>query len=183
MTFIIHLQVLSIKVIRNKATGLPEGYGFVEFASHATAETVLQTYNGTQVPGTELTFRLNWASSGIGERRPDAGPEHSIFVGDLAPDVTDHLLQETFRTQYPSVRGAKVVTDANTGRSKGYGFVKFADEMERNRAMTEMNGIYCSTRPMRISAATPKKPTVFQQQYVAPKGILFSFECVLLNIT
>ncbi|KVI00211.1 hypothetical protein Ccrd_021534 [Cynara cardunculus var. scolymus] len=167
-------EVLSIKVIRNKATGLPEGYGFVEFASHGTAERVLQSYNGTQIPGTELTFRLNWASSGIGERRPDAGPEHSIFVGDLAPDVTDHLLQETFRTQYPSVRGAKVVTDPNTGRSKGYGFVKFADEMEKNRAMTEMNGIYCSTRPMRISAATPKKTTVFQQQYVAPKGGIFS---------
>ncbi|KAL7618779.1 polyadenylate-binding protein RBP47B' [Lactuca sativa] len=164
-------EVLSIKVIRNKATGLPEGYGFVEFASHSTAERVLQSYNGTQIPGTELSFRLNWASSGIGERRPDAGPEHSIFVGDLAPDVTDHLLQETFRTQYPSVRGAKVVTDPNTGRSKGYGFVKFADEMERNRAMSEMNGIYCSTRPMRISAATPKKTTAFQQQYVAPKGL------------
>ncbi|XP_024983008.1 polyadenylate-binding protein RBP47B' isoform X3 [Cynara cardunculus var. scolymus] len=133
-------EVLSIKVIRNKATGLPEGYGFVEFASHGTAERVLQSYNGTQIPGTELTFRLNWASSGIGERRPDAGPEHSIFVG----------------------------------RSKGYGFVKFADEMEKNRAMTEMNGIYCSTRPMRISAATPKKTTVFQQQYVAPKGGLYT---------
>lgn len=167
--------MLSIKVIRNKATGLPEGYGFVEFASHSTAERVLQSYNGTQIPGTELSFRLNWASSGIGERRPDAGPEHSIFVGDLAPDVTDHLLQETFRTQYPSVRGAKVVTDPNTGRSKGYGFVKFADEMERNRAMSEMNGIYCSTRPMRISAATPKKTTAFQQQYVAPKGSVFVY--------
>lgn len=166
------MQVLSIKVIRNKVTGLPEGYGFVEFGSHGTAERVLQSYNGTQVPGTELTFRLNWASSGIGERRPDAGPEHSIFVGDLAPDVTDNLLQETFRTQYPSVRGAKVVTDPNTGRSKGYGFVKFADEMERNRAMSEMNGIYCSTRPMRISAATPKKATAFPQQYVATKGTI-----------
>lgn len=142
----------------------------MEFVSHAAAERILQTYNGTQMPGTEQTFRLNWASFGIGERRPDAGPDHSIFVGDLAPDVTDYLLQETFRVQYPSVRGAKVVTDPNTGRSKGYGFVKFGDEMERNRAMTEMNGVYCSTRPMRISAATPKKTTAFQQQYLAPKG-------------
>ncbi|MFS7888428.1 putative RNA recognition motif domain, nucleotide-binding alpha-beta plait domain superfamily [Helianthus anomalus] len=99
---------LSIRVIRNKATGLPEGYGFVEFASHASPETVLQTYNRTQVPGTELHFRLNWASSGIGDRRPDAGPEHSIFLGDLALDVTDHLLQKTFRTQYPSVEGLKL---------------------------------------------------------------------------
>lgn len=151
-------------------TGQPEGYGFVEFASHAAAERILQTLNGVQMPGVEQTFRLNWASFGIGERRPEAGPEHSIFVGDLAPDVTDYMLQETFRVQYPSVRGAKVVTDPNTGRSKGYGFVKFAEEMERNRAMTEMNGVYCSTRPMRISAATPKKTTGFQQPYTAAKG-------------
>ncbi|KAK1267758.1 Polyadenylate-binding protein RBP47B' [Acorus gramineus] len=164
-------EVISIKIIRNKITGQPEGYGFIEFTSHAAAERILQTYNGTQMPGTEQTFRLNWASFGIGERRPDAGPEHSIFVGDLAPDVTDYLLQETFRAQYPSVRGAKVVTDPTTGRSKGYGFVKFSDEMERNRAMTEMNGVYCSTRPMRISAATPKKTTGFQQQYPAAKAV------------
>lgn len=163
-------EVVSIKIIRNKLTGQPEGYGFVEFVSHAAAERILQTYNGTQMPGTEQTFRLNWASFGIGERRPDAGPEHSIFVGDLAPDVTDYLLQETFRVHYPSVRGAKVVTDPNTGRSKGYGFVKFADENERNRAMTEMNGVFCSTRPMRISMATPKKTTSFQQQYALPKA-------------
>ncbi|KAJ8751217.1 hypothetical protein K2173_016398 [Erythroxylum novogranatense] len=163
-------EVVSIKIIRNKITGQPEGYGFVEFVSHASAERILQTYNGTQMPGTEQTFRLNWASFGIGERRPD-GPEHSIFVGDLAPDVTDYLLQETFRAHYPSVRGAKVVTDPNTGRSKGYGFVKFGDENERNRSMTEMNGVYCSTRPMRISAATPKKTTAYQQQYTATKAI------------
>ncbi|XP_043691134.1 polyadenylate-binding protein RBP47B'-like [Telopea speciosissima] len=164
-------EVLSIKIIRNKITGQPEGYGFVEFVTHAAAERILQTFNGTQMPGTEQTFRLNWASFGIGERRTDAGPEHSIFVGDLAPDVTDYLLQETFRVQYPSVRGAKVVTDPNTGRSKGYGFVKFSDETERNRAMTEMSGVYCSTRPMRISAATPKKTSGFQQQYPAAKAV------------
>ncbi|KDP22083.1 hypothetical protein JCGZ_25914 [Jatropha curcas] len=164
-------EVVTIKIIRNKITGQPEGYGFVEFVSHAAAERILQTYNGTQMPGTEQTFRLNWASFGIGERRPDAGPEHSIFVGDLAPDVTDYLLQETFRAHYPSVRGAKVVTDPNTGRSKGYGFVKFGDENERNRAMSEMNGMYCSTRPMRISAATPKKTTSYQLQYAATKAV------------
>jgi RNA recognition motif-containing protein len=158
-------EVVSIKVIRNKATGYPEGYGFVEFVSHAAAERILQTYNGTQMPGTEQLYRLNWASFGLGERRLLTGPEHSIFVGDLAPDVTDYLLQETFRTRYPSVRGAKVVTDPSTGCSKGYGFVKFVDENERNRAMTEMNNVYCSTRPMRISAATPKKSAGFQQQY------------------
>ncbi|KAL1189236.1 Polyadenylate-binding protein RBP47B' [Cardamine amara subsp. amara] len=158
-------ELVSVKVIRNKITGQPEGYGFIEFISHGAAERTLQTYNGTQMPGTELTFRLNWASFGSGQK-VDAGPDHSIFVGDLAPDVTDYLLQETFRVHYSSVRGAKVVTDPSTGRSKGYGFVKFAEESERNRAMAEMNGLFCSTRPMRISAATPKKNIGLQQQYV-----------------
>ncbi|KAF2317745.1 hypothetical protein GH714_039738 [Hevea brasiliensis] len=163
--------VVSIKIIRNKITGQPEVYEFVEFVSHATAERILQMCNGTQMPETEQTFRLNWASFGIGERLPDAGPEHSTFVGDLAPDVTDYLLQETFQANYPSVRGAKVVTDPSAGRSKGYGFVKLGDENERNCAMTEMNGIYWSTRPMRISAATPKKAIGYQQQYAAAKAL------------
>ena len=135
----------------------------MEFTSHAAADRILQTYNGTPMPASEQVYRLNWASFGM-EKRPDAGPDHSIFVGDLAADVTDFMLQETFRSQYTSVRGAKVVTDPTTGRSKGYGFVKFADEAERNRAMSEMNGVYCSTRPMRISAATPKKALGFQPQ-------------------
>ena len=164
-----YVQLVSAKVIRNKITGQPEGYGFIEFVSHAAAERTLQTYNGTLMPGTEVAFRLNWASFGSGQK-VDAGPDHSIFVGDLAPDVTDYLLHETFRVHYSSVRGAKVVTDPSTGRSKGYGFVKFADESERNKAMSEMNGLYCSTRPMRISVATPRKTVGVQQQYVT-KGM------------
>ncbi|GLT61281.1 hypothetical protein SLA2020_340000 [Shorea laevis] len=171
-------EVVSIKIIRNKITGQPEGYGFIKFVSHAAAERILQTYNGTLIPGTELTFRLNWASLGIGESRPEAEAEHSIFVGDLAPYVTDYLLQETIRANYPSVRGANVVTDPNTGHSKRYGFDKFSDEAERNQAMTEMNGVYCSTRPMCISAATSKKTTAFNP-YPATKGIDDGSSCVL----
>ncbi|KAH9322915.1 hypothetical protein KI387_017554, partial [Taxus chinensis] len=164
--FAITQEVASVKIIRNKQTGQSEGYGFVEFVSHSAAERVLQSYNGIQMPNTEQLFRLNWASFGIGEKRPDVGPDYPIFVGDLAADVTDYLLQETFRTRYTSVRGAKVVTDRITGRPKGYGFVRFGDENEQIRAMTEMNGVFCSSRPMRIGPATTKKTTTFvQQQY------------------
>lgn len=159
------MQVVSIKVIRNKQTGQSECYGFVEFLSHATAENVLQSYNGATMPNTEQPFRLNWASFSSGDKRSDVSSDPSIFVGDLPSDVTDALLQETFASRYPSVKGAKVVIDANSGRSKGYGFVRFADDNERLRAMTEMNGVYCSSRAMRIGAATPRKSSGFQQPY------------------
>ncbi|WCJ17631.1 RNA-binding protein 47B [Euphorbia peplus] len=164
-------EVSSVKVIRNKQTGQPEGYGFIEFYSHAMAEKVLQSYNGSVMPNSEQPFRLNWASF-AGDRRSETGSDLSIFVGDLAADVTDAMLQETFSSKYPSVKGAKVVTDLNTGRSKGYGFVRFGDENERSRAMVEMNGVYCSSRPMRIGVATPKKSSPYQQQYSSQALVL-----------
>ncbi|KAL2483964.1 Polyadenylate-binding protein RBP45B [Forsythia ovata] len=149
-------ELVSAKVIRNKQTGLSEGYGFIEFVSHAAAERNLQTYNGSLMPNVEQTFRLNWASMGAGEKRDDTA-EYTIFVGDLAADVTDYMLQETFRANYSSVRGAKMVTDRVTGHTKGYGFVRFGDESEQLRAMTEMNGRLCSTRPMRVGPAANKQ--------------------------
>ncbi|KAK3252701.1 hypothetical protein CYMTET_38017 [Cymbomonas tetramitiformis] len=156
-------EVVSVKLIRNKATGRSEGYGFCEFANHFAAEKALRVYNGMTMPGVEQTWRLNWAAFGAG-----SGPEFSVFVGDLAPDVNDYVLQETFRVHFPSVRSAKVVTDPATGRTKGYGFVRFGDEAERDRALTQMNGQYCSSRPMRISLATAKKHSVPATPAAAP---------------
>lgn len=159
-------ELITAKVIRNKSTNQSEGYGFIEFVSRAAAERTLQTYNGTLMPNVEQNFRLNWASFGVGEKRPDDAADFTIFVGDLAADVSDYTLQETFKVHYPSVRGAKVVTDRATSRSKGYGFVKFADESEQLRAMSEMNGQMCSSRPMRIGPAANKKSTgMGSQQY------------------
>jgi hypothetical protein len=48
------------------------------------------------------------------------------------------------------------MTDAMTGQSRGYGFVRFSDEQDQQRALVEMQGVYCGNRPMRISTATPK---------------------------
>lgn len=160
------MQVSSVKLIRNKQTHVSEGYGFVEFLTHAAADKALQTYSCMTMPGTDQVFRLNWATFSMGDKRSNNNGSHlSIFVGDLAADVTDTLLHETFATKYPSVKAAKVVIDANTGRSKGYGFVRFENDNEKLQAMTEMNGVFCSSRPMRIGPATPRKSSGYQQQY------------------
>ncbi|VVB00738.1 unnamed protein product [Arabis nemorensis] len=158
-------EVSSVKVIRNKQTCQSEGYGFVEFVTRSAAEEVLQSYSGVTMPNADQPFRLNWASFSTGEKRAsENGPDLSIFVGDLAPDVSDTLLLETFASRYPSVKSAKVVIDSNTGRSKGYGFVRFGDENERSRAMTEMHGAFCSSRQMRVNIATPKRAAAYGQQ-------------------
>uniref|UniRef100_J3MLC2 RRM domain-containing protein n=1 Tax=Oryza brachyantha TaxID=4533 RepID=J3MLC2_ORYBR len=159
-------QVASVKVIRNKQSGQSEGYGFIEFQSRAAAEYALANFNGRMMLNVDQLFKLNWASSSAGEKRAaDEGSDHTIFVGDLAADVTDSMLEEAFKVHYPSVRGAKVVIDKVTGRTKGYGFVRFGDENEQTRAMTDMNGTMLSTRQMRLGPAANKKNMGTQQTY------------------
>ena len=86
----------------------------------------------------------------------DRGPEYSIFVGDLGPEVTEFVLVSLFQARFPSCKSAKIMTDAVSGQSRGYGFVRFSDEQDQQRALVEMQGVYCGNRPMRISTATPK---------------------------
>lgn len=67
----------TVKIIRNKASNASEGYGFVEFATHAAAEDVLQTLNGTPIPNTDQIFRLNWAAFGVGKQTQE-GADNSM---------------------------------------------------------------------------------------------------------
>ncbi|KAF9123813.1 hypothetical protein BGX30_001237 [Mortierella sp. GBA39] len=150
-------EQVSVKMIRDKFTGVSAGYCFVELSSPAAASKAINTLNGVLIPGTNKIFKLNWASGG-NVAMPGAGgaQEYSVFVGDLSPEVTEYMLVATFQERYMSCRSAKIMTDPTTGLSRGYGFVRFGDESEQLRALHEMQGVYCGSRPIRISMATPK---------------------------
>ncbi|KAI9729327.1 MAG: hypothetical protein M1834_006998 [Cirrosporium novae-zelandiae] len=150
-------EQVQVKMIRDKFSGSNAGYCFVDFASPAAAANALQL-NGKPIPNTNRPFKLNWASGGgLADRsRDDRGPEYSIFVGDLGPEVNEFVLVSLFQNRFPSCKSAKIMTDPISGMSRGYGFVRFHDENDQQRALSEMQGVYCGNRPMRISTATPK---------------------------
>ncbi|KAF9370058.1 hypothetical protein BGX21_005692, partial [Mortierella sp. AD011] len=154
-------EQVSVKMIRDKYTGASAGYCFVELSSPAAAIKAISTLNGMLIPGTNKTFKLNWATGGgiTPSSGPGASQEYSVFVGDLSPEVTEYMLVSKFQERYVSCRSAKIMTDATTGISRGYGFVRFSDESEQLRALLEMQGVYCGSRPIRISMATPKNKT------------------------
>ncbi|CAM8981295.1 unnamed protein product [Rhodiola kirilowii] len=160
-------EVANVKIIHNEQTG--KGYGFVEFKSCNTAEWVFHIYDDSGMPGTNLPYHINWPTSSAINWLPssDSGSELCIFVEDLASEVTDMDLRQTFSRNYESVIGAKVVVDVDTGRSEGYGFVRFSKEEERAKALAEMNGEYCLNRCMRLGVKKPKKSVGYepQQQY------------------
>ncbi|KAG0583298.1 hypothetical protein M758_3G126200 [Ceratodon purpureus] len=80
------------------------------------------------------------------------GEEYRCFVGGLAWATTDGHLEDAFRP-FGEVVQSKVISDRETGRSRGFGFVTFADEAAMNEAIKEMNGKELDGRNITVNQA------------------------------
>lgn len=80
-----------------------------------------------------------------------------IYVGNLNYGVTDDVLNETFAA-YGTVDSAKVITDRDTNRSKGFGFVEMSTEEECAEAIENLNGKELEGRQMNVNEAKPRAP-------------------------
>jgi RNA recognition motif-containing protein len=79
-----------------------------------------------------------------------------LFVGSLPWSASDEDLQNAFAA-HGNVLSAKVVTDKETRRSRGFGFVEFETESEANAAIQALNGSELKGRNIIVSEAKPKK--------------------------
>lgn len=80
----------------------------------------------------------------------------NLFVGSLAYATTDDTLKAFFETVGP-VSSARVITDRDSGRSKGFGFVEFEDEANNQKAVDQLNGQDLDGRAIAVSIARPKE--------------------------
>jgi len=80
-----------------------------------------------------------------------------LYVGNLPFAATDQILADTF-AQCGTVQSAKIITDRDTGRSKGFGFVEMSTEAEAQDAINKLNGIDYDGRPMTVNEAKPMVP-------------------------
>eukprot|EP00618_Florenciella_parvula_P011430 CAMPEP_0119498650 /NCGR_PEP_ID=MMETSP1344-20130328/21350_1 /TAXON_ID=236787 /ORGANISM="Florenciella parvula, Strain CCMP2471" /LENGTH=89 /DNA_ID=CAMNT_0007534559 /DNA_START=74 /DNA_END=339 /DNA_ORIENTATION=+ len=74
---------------------------------------------------------------------------NEAFVGNIAYDTPDELLKLVF-SEIGRVMHVRMVTDKNTGKSKGYGFVEFSSNAEVLAAIDLMDGRFVAGREMRV---------------------------------
>jgi RNA recognition motif-containing protein len=79
----------------------------------------------------------------------------NIYVGNLSWEVGDQELQDLFE-QHGSVASAKVITDRETGRSRGFGFVEMPDDSEAHNAIAALNDQSIDGRNLRVNEARPR---------------------------
>ena len=79
-----------------------------------------------------------------------------LFVGSLSWNTTDDQLKEFFAA-VGTVTSATVVTDRESGRSRGFGFVEMSSDEEAKKAVDELNGKELDGRTINVSEARPKE--------------------------
>jgi len=80
-----------------------------------------------------------------------------LYVGNLPFSATEEVLLNTF-SQCGTVDSAKLITDRDTGRSKGFGFVEMSSDEEAQEAIEKFDGQELEGRAMRVNEAKPMEP-------------------------
>ncbi|KAF7731735.1 hypothetical protein EC973_008249 [Apophysomyces ossiformis] len=164
--------VVNVKIVAIRRHGPYESvnYGFVEFAETQGAEQALQQMNGRKIFNyVSITrdisvfggltwswqeIKVNWAQQGA-QAKDDTANHFHVFVGDLAPEITDDTLARAF-SGFETMSEAHVMWDSVSGKSRGFGFVAFRDKTDAEQAIATMNGEWLGSRTIRCNWATQK---------------------------
>ncbi|KAE9378897.1 hypothetical protein N431DRAFT_148671 [Stipitochalara longipes BDJ] len=146
-----------VKVARAKSVSSWKSSScLVEFPSTSAAEKALKL-DRHLIPNTDDLFKLSWASDNafIDEMdyralRDDRSFEYLIFVDNLGPEVNESMLVSLFQARFPSCKSAEVIAHP----IRDYGFISFSNENDQQRAILEMQNVFCGDHPMRIYAAS-----------------------------
>lgn len=80
-----------------------------------------------------------------------------LFVGGLSWGTTDEDLRKAFAS-YGEITESKVITDRDTGRSRGFGFVTFVRDEDAKTAISKMHGTSLDGRTITVNEAQEKSP-------------------------
>ncbi|HLT18880.1 MAG TPA: RNA-binding protein [Thermomicrobiales bacterium] len=80
----------------------------------------------------------------------------NLYVGNLSFNTSEAKLREVFE-EYGTVTSARIITDRETGRSRGFGFVEFEDDAAALKAVTELNGAEIDGRTLTVNEARPRE--------------------------
>ena len=78
-----------------------------------------------------------------------------LYVGNLPFSVTEQSLQSAF-SKHGTVESANLITDRDSGQSKGFGFVEMRTDAEASAAISELNGTSMEGRAIKVNEAKPQ---------------------------
>ncbi|NWX09874.1 NUCL protein, partial [Caloenas nicobarica] len=144
----------SIKMPQNNQ-GRPKGYAFVEFPTTEDAKEALNSCNNTEIEGRAIRLEFSsqgWQKGNMNARGGFNQQSKTLFVRGLSEDTTEETLRESFEGSI----SARIVTDRDTGSSKGFGFVDFSSPEDAKAAKEAMEDGEIDGNKVILDFAKPK---------------------------
>ncbi|KAM8954265.1 nucleolin isoform 4-T4 [Pelodytes ibericus] len=142
-------KATSIRIPQNNQ-GRPKGFAFVEFSTMEEAKEAMDTLNNTEIEG--RTVRLEFSTGGGPQGGRASQQTKTLFVKGLSEDTTEETLKEAFDGSV----NARIVTDRDTGASKGFGFVDFSSAEDAKAAKDAMEDGEIDGSKVTLDFAKPK---------------------------
>lgn len=137
-------HVASIRVCRDAVTRRSLGYAYVNYHQLNDAERALDTMNFSMIKGKPC--RIMWSQRDPSLRRSGVG---NIFVKNLHESIDNKQLYDTF-SLFGNILSCKVVTDRETGKSKGYGYVHYETAEAANAAIDKLDGMLIDGQEVQV---------------------------------
>jgi nucleolin len=178
-----HGDLVDITVVTDRDSGNSRGFGFATYSSASEAQAAADSMDGFEMDGRQLRVNIsrpraernsfnedgdNFRGGGRGYNNNRGGggggavDASKIFVGNLGWNTSSEDLQEAF-SKFGQLTDAKVVTDRDTGNSRGFGFITFESAADAEKAVTNMDGMELDGREIRVNISQPKKPRYTEQ--------------------
>jgi len=151
-------------VVKDNESGRSRGFGFVTLTNQAEADKAIAALDGMDIDGRPLRVNISVARGDRPERapRPDRGEKsfefdaRKIYFGNLSWGM-DHLDLQDLCGEFGVVEDSRLITDRETGRSRGFGFVTMATTEEAEEVVRQLNGQDVDGRVLRVNIANVDK--------------------------
>ena len=138
-----------VKLITDKRINKFKNFCFVTFNNLEEANAALFKLNAKKIPKTNIFFKLNLAKNNPKIKK-------NLYVGNLPLKVNEIELFNFFKSKYPSVYYASIITD--NGLSRGYGFIHFSNEKEYEKCLIEMDGATFLNKTIKVKEKNEEEP-------------------------
>ncbi|KAJ1881915.1 nuclear localization sequence binding protein [Coemansia sp. RSA 1722] len=155
-------EITAARIATQSDSGRSRGFGYIDFAT-TEARDKAAAATGLEIEGRELRLDPTESTArqdNAGRKNPGAGrepnstPSSVLFIGNLSFSSTEDSIREAF-AECGEVTSVRIITDRDTGRMKGYGYIEFAD-VEAAKSAMQWNNSMLDGRSIRLDYSAPR---------------------------
>uniref|UniRef100_A0A673A570 RNA-binding protein 39-like n=1 Tax=Sphaeramia orbicularis TaxID=375764 RepID=A0A673A570_9TELE len=154
-------KVRDVRMISDRNSRRSKGIAYIEFVEASSVPLAIgltgQRLLGVPiiVQASQVCAEKNRAAAAANNLQKGSSGPMRLYVGSLHFNITEEMLRGIFEP-FGKIEGIQLMMDSETGRSKGYGFISFADAECAKKALEQLNGFELAGRPMKVGHVTER---------------------------